>query len=56
MTPDFAEFLLQTPEAERVGLVFKLNAAGTSTPLTAPFRGEAGCRDWGKGGGDRQRG
>ena len=34
MTPDFAEFLLQTPEAERVGLVFKLNAAGMSIPLT----------------------
>ena len=35
LTPDFAEFLLQTPEAERVGLVFRLNVAGTSIPLTA---------------------
>jgi hypothetical protein len=35
MTPDFARFLLQTPEAERVGLVFNLNMAGTSIPLTA---------------------
>jgi hypothetical protein len=35
MTPDFAEFLLQTPEAERVGPVFKLNVAGRSIPLSA---------------------
>ena len=32
MTPDFAEFLLQTPEAQRVGRVFKLNAAGNVEP------------------------
>jgi integrase len=35
MTPDFAEFLLGTPEAERVGRVFRLNVTGTSTPLSA---------------------
>ena len=40
MTPDFAEFLLKTPEAERVGLVFKLNASGTSTALTAHSVGQ----------------
>jgi integrase len=34
MTPDFAEFLLKTPEAERTGLVFKLNASHTGTRLT----------------------
>jgi len=34
MTPDFAEFILQTPEAERVGLVFNLNVAEMSIPLT----------------------
>jgi len=40
MTPDFAEFLLQTPEAERVGLVFTLNAAGTSIALTTHSVGQ----------------
>ncbi len=40
MTPDFAEFLLKTPAAERVGLVFTLNAAGTSTALTTQSVGQ----------------
>jgi len=35
MTPDFAEFISQTPEAERHGRVFKLNQYGTTIPLTA---------------------
>ena len=35
MTPDFAEFLLQTPEAERAGQVFKLAAADSAVALTA---------------------
>ncbi len=34
MTPDFAEFLLKTPEAGRAGLVFNLNATWTGTRLT----------------------
>ena len=32
MTPDFAEFLLQTPEAERTGLVFQPLRPHTSEP------------------------
>ena len=35
MTPDFAEFLLQTPENERRGRVFRLNHARRGTPLAA---------------------
>jgi integrase len=34
MTPDFAEFLLQIPEAERRGRVFKLNEPNTGIPIT----------------------
>jgi integrase len=34
MTPDFAQWLLQTPEAERVGRVFKLNGLQTGKPIT----------------------
>ena len=33
MTPDFAEFLFQTPEAERVGRVFNLVAPSTGKPI-----------------------
>jgi integrase len=35
MTPDFAQFILRTPESERVGPVFKLIATDTQTRLTA---------------------
>jgi len=34
MTPDFAEWLLRTPQAERHGRVFKLNGLQTGTPIT----------------------
>lgn len=34
MTPDFAEFLLQTPPGERHGRVFRLNQYGGTAPLT----------------------
>ena len=34
MTPDFAAFLLATPESERHGLVFKLDGQWTGTPMT----------------------
>jgi integrase len=34
MTPDFAEWLLTTPEAERAGRVFKLNGLQTGKPIT----------------------
>jgi integrase len=34
MTPDFAEFLLQKPEAQRRGRVFRLNQDGGSVPLS----------------------
>ena len=34
MTPDFAQWLLQTPEAERVGRVFKVNGLKTGRPIT----------------------
>ena len=33
ITPDFAEFLLRTPEAERRGRVFRLNDVDTGLPL-----------------------
>ena len=35
MTPDFAEFLMRTPENERRGRVFRLNHARRGTPLAA---------------------
>ncbi|MEN6368059.1 MAG: tyrosine-type recombinase/integrase [Thermoguttaceae bacterium] len=35
MTPDFAQWLLQTPEAERHGRVFKLDGLQTGKPITA---------------------
>lgn len=34
MTPDFAQWLLQTPEGEREGLVFKLTNPATGKPYT----------------------
>ena len=34
MTPDFAEWLLRTPEAERQGRVFKLNGLQTGEPIS----------------------
>lgn len=34
MTPDFAEFLLNTPKQERQGLVFKVNAVQTGKGMT----------------------
>lgn len=34
MTPDFARWLLQTPEADRDGRVFTVNGLGTGRPLT----------------------
>jgi integrase len=40
MTPDFAEFLLRTPEAQRRGRVFKLNQGGGNLPLAAHHVGE----------------
>lgn len=39
MTPDFAEWLLTTPEAERVGPVFRLTDRRTGKPLTAKRAG-----------------
>lgn len=35
MTPDFAEFLLATPEAERRGQVFKMDGLLTGKPMTS---------------------
>ncbi len=40
LTPDFAELLLQTPEGERHGRVFKLNATGMDAPLAAEHCGK----------------
>ena len=34
MTPDCAEFLLQTPEAERVGRVFAIVGLDTGRPIS----------------------
>jgi integrase len=34
MTPDFAQWLMQTPESERHGRVFKLNGLQTGKPIT----------------------
>jgi integrase len=39
MTPDFAEWLAQTPEAERTGRVFNLSGLQTSEPLAAQWAG-----------------
>jgi hypothetical protein len=35
LTPDFSEFLLQTPEARRHGRVFRLNTGTTGRPIAA---------------------
>jgi hypothetical protein len=35
MTPNFAQWILQTPESERTGRVFKLNGLQTGKPITA---------------------
>ncbi len=40
LTPDFAEFLLQTPEGQRHGRVFKLNEVETGSPITAHSVGQ----------------
>jgi integrase len=40
MTPDFAQFLQATPEAERVGRVFHLDSATTGEPMTTPEAGK----------------
>jgi len=39
MTPDFAEWLLQTPEAGRVGSVFRLNGLRTGQPVAPTWVG-----------------
>jgi len=40
MTPDFVEFLLQTPEAQRRGRVFRLNQDGGTVPLDTHHVGQ----------------
>jgi integrase len=40
LVPDFAEFILKTPEAERRGRVFRLNYARGGTPLPATAVGK----------------
>jgi integrase len=40
MTPDFADLLLQTPEAERHGRVFRLNEVETGTSISAHSVGQ----------------
>lgn len=40
MTPDFAEFLFQTPERQRRGRVFRLNQDGGSIPLDVHHVGQ----------------
>jgi integrase len=40
MTPDFAQFLLQTPEPQRHGRVFRLNQDGGSIPISAHHLGK----------------
>ena len=35
MTEDFYNLIMETPEAERVGEVFKLNALRTGLPITS---------------------
>lgn len=40
LTPDFAEFLLQTPEGQRHGRVFKLNEVETGIPITGHSTGQ----------------
>ena len=45
LTPDFAEFLLQTPEGQRHGRVFRLNEVETGTPHYRPCGGAVGYED-----------
>lgn len=40
MTPDFAEFILQTPEAERHGRVFNVGASGNKVGVTVSCIGK----------------
>ncbi len=40
MTPDFAEFILQTPDDQRQGRVFKLPLARNGKPLRSEKVGE----------------
>jgi integrase len=40
MVPDFAEFILQTPENERRGRVFKLNDVDTGNPIVPHWVGK----------------
>ena len=40
MTPDFAEFLLRTPDSQRHGRVFRLNEVETGTPISAHSIGQ----------------
>jgi integrase len=40
MTPDFAEFLLRTPEAQRHGRVFRLNQDGGTIPIDTHHVGQ----------------
>lgn len=40
LTPDFAEFILKTPESEQHGRVFRLNYAHGATPLPAAAVGK----------------
>ena len=56
VTPDFAEFLLATPESEREGKVFKVDGIYTGRSMT-PKRVEPGdLGDRQEGQGDRQQG
>ena len=54
MTPDFAQFLLATPKAERVGKVFKLTRAQTGQPIGIVKSGRDRRQDWPDGGGSCQ--
>jgi integrase len=40
MTPDFAAFLMQTPEGQRHGRVFRLNQAGGTVPIDTHHVGQ----------------
>ena len=50
MTPDFAEFILRTPEGERRGRVFRLNHARRGNPPCRYGRWQAGHEDRQEGG------
>ena len=55
MTPDFAEFLLRTPDAERRGRVFRLNQDGGQHPAGRSPRRPDSRQDRGQGRRHRQR-